>query len=61
VSALPTPTAHGLPEEATIAVPVPADGLTLYRLVEHAEPGTHDFEPKLSRMLRAVAEVIRRQ
>jgi hypothetical protein len=49
VSALPTPTARGLPEAATIAVPVPADGLTLYRLLEHAKPGLGDFEPKLSR------------
>ncbi|MHB1537470.1 MAG: hypothetical protein ACYCYN_03020, partial [Solirubrobacteraceae bacterium] len=40
---LPTPTAHGLSPAATIAVPVPADGLTLYRLLEHAQPSMRDI------------------
>lgn len=46
---LPTPGAHGLPEEATIAVPVPPDGLTLYRLLESETPRLKDFEPNKTR------------
>jgi hypothetical protein len=46
---LPTPAAHGLPADATIAVPVPAAGLTLHRLLEHLAPRVGDFEPNLSR------------
>jgi hypothetical protein len=46
---LPTPAAHGLPDDATIAVPVPAAGLTLHRLLEHEAPRARDFEPKFSR------------
>lgn len=46
---LPTPLAHGLPDDATIAVPLPAGGLTLHRLLEHEAPRARDFEPKLSR------------
>lgn len=59
---LPSPAEHGLPTSATIAVPVPADGLTLYRLLEHETPSEHDFEPKLSRTqakLRGVPELFR--
>jgi hypothetical protein len=62
VSTLPTPTAHGLSEDVTIAVPVPDDGLTLYRLLEHAKPSVGDFEPKLSRsqaQLNHVPELFR--
>jgi hypothetical protein len=46
---LPTPADHGLPDDATIAVPVPAAGLKLYRLLDHEAPRLRDFEPKLSR------------
>lgn len=59
---LPSPDAHGLPETATIAVPVPPDGLTLHRLLEHETPRERDFEPRLSRnqaKLRGVPELFR--
>lgn len=59
---LPSPDAHGLPETATIAVPVPPGGLTLHRLLEHETPSERDFEPKLSRnqaKLRGVPELFR--
>jgi hypothetical protein len=59
---LPSPDAHGLPETATIAVPVPPGGLTLHRLLERETPSERDFEPKLSRnqaKLRGVAELFR--
>ena len=59
---LPSPDAHGLPETATIAVPIPPDGLTLHRLLEHETPSERDFEPKLSRnqaKLRGVPELFR--
>ena len=59
---LPKPEQHGLPEAATIAVPVPVGGLTLHRLLDHETPGERDFEPKLSRAqakLRAVPELFR--
>lgn len=59
---LPSPGAYGLPESATIAVPVPADGLMLHRLLEHETPSEGDFEPKLSRnqaKLRGVPELFR--
>jgi hypothetical protein len=59
---LPTPAEHGLPGTTTIAVPVPFDGLTLYRLLEHESPGERDFEPKLSRnqaRLRGLPELFR--
>jgi len=46
---LPTPAAHGLPDDATIAVPVPVTGLRLHRLLDHEAPRARDFEPKLSR------------
>jgi hypothetical protein len=59
---LPSPNAHGLPETATIAVPVPPDGLALHRLLEHEMPSERDFEPRLSRnqaKLRGVPELFR--
>jgi hypothetical protein len=62
VSPLPTPELHGLPADATIAVPVPAGGLTLQRLLEHEMPSERDFEPRLSRnqaKLRGVPELFR--
>ena len=46
---LPTPADHGLPDDATIVVPVPAATLTLYRLLEHEHAREGDFEPSLSR------------
>lgn len=36
----------GLPSRAVIAVPVPDNGLTLYRLVTNNPPEIEDFEPK---------------
>jgi hypothetical protein len=46
---LPTPADHGLSDDATIAVPIPVEGLTLYRLVEGEAPRIKDFEPALTR------------
>ena len=46
---LPTPADHGLPDDATIVVPIPAPSLTLYRLLEHEYAREGDFEPSLSR------------
>jgi hypothetical protein len=40
---LPTPVPLGLPREAVVAVP--ADGLTLYRLVRSDPPTLRDFLP----------------
>lgn len=60
--ALPRPSEYGLAGEATIAVPVPAEGLTLFRLLEHEAAQERDFEPKLSRSqakLRGVPELFR--
>lgn len=62
MSTLPTPKAYGLSATATIAVPIPAGGLTLYRLLEHSTPSPRDFEPKLSRsqaQLRRLPELFR--
>jgi len=59
---LPTPDAHGLPGDATIAVPVPADDLSLYRLLESEAPRLKDFEPVLTRaqaQLRGIPELFR--
>jgi hypothetical protein len=59
---LPTPADHGLPDDATIVVPVPASGLTLYRLLEHEHAREGDFEPSLSRSqakLRGIPELFR--
>ena len=59
---LPTPDVLGLPEDATIAVPVPAGGLTLHRLLEHETPSERDFEPNLTRnqaKLRGIPELFR--
>jgi hypothetical protein len=59
---LPSPDAHGSPETATIAVPVPRGGLTLHRLLEHETPSERDFEPRLSRnqaKLRGLPELFR--
>ncbi len=43
MTALPTPVPLGLPREAVVAVP--ADGLTLYRLVRSDPPTLRDFRP----------------
>jgi hypothetical protein len=59
---LPVPERHQLPLEATIAVPVPPDGLTLYRLLDGPEPRVKDFEPTQTRpqaQLRGVPELFR--
>ena len=49
MASLPKPDAHGLPETATIAVPVPDDGLRLYRLVDGEVPASRDFEERRTR------------
>jgi hypothetical protein len=46
---LPSPSAHGLADDATIAVPVPAEGLRLFRLIEGEQPTVRDFEERLTR------------
>jgi len=59
---LPTPEAHGLSGDTTIVVPVPADGLTLFRLLETSEPQLSDFEPGWTRpqgQLRGIPEISR--
>lgn len=40
---------HGLPDDATIAVPVPPEGLTLYRLVDGETATVRDFEERRTR------------
>ena len=40
---------HGLPDDATIAVPVPPEGLTLYRLVNGEAATVRDFEERRTR------------
>lgn len=49
MASLPKPREHGLPESATIAVPVPDEGLVLYRLVEGETPTSRDFEERRTR------------
>ncbi|MGH3115397.1 MAG: hypothetical protein ACRDOP_18205 [Gaiellaceae bacterium] len=46
---LPRASDHGLPGGATIAVPVPTEGLTLYRLVDGESPTARDFEERRTR------------
>jgi hypothetical protein len=46
---LPRPSDHGLTGDATIAVPVPAEGVTLYRLVDGESPTIRDFEERRTR------------
>jgi hypothetical protein len=46
---LPSPTAYDLGAEATIVVPVSAEGLIVHRLLEHETPHERDFESRLSR------------
>jgi hypothetical protein len=43
VTELPAPRLLGLPSDAVIAVP--AEGLTLYRLIRGESPTARDFEP----------------
>jgi hypothetical protein len=62
VSPIPASEFYDLPDGATIVVPVPDDGLTLYRLLEHETPSERDFEPNLTRnqaKLRGVPELFR--
>jgi hypothetical protein len=59
---LPVPERHDLPPDATIAVPVPPDGLTAYRLLRGPEPIPKDFEPDYTRpqaQLRGIPELFR--
>lgn len=49
MASLPRAADHGLPETATIAVPVPADGLTVYRLVDGEAPTLRDFDERRTR------------
>jgi hypothetical protein len=46
---LPRASDHELPRDATIAVPVPAEGLTLYRLVDGESPTVRDFDERRTR------------
>ena len=46
---LPTPEAHGLPDDATIAVPATAAGLTFFRLLRSGSPRLEDLEPDWTR------------
>ncbi len=58
---LPTPGAHGLPDDATIVVPV-SDPLTLYRLLAGAQPRVEDFKQGWTRAqarLRGILELFR--
>jgi hypothetical protein len=62
MASLPSPHDHGLPDKATIAVPIPAGGVILHRLLEHETPTERDFEAKLTRTqakLRGVPELVR--
>lgn len=59
---LPVPERHHLDPEAVIAIPVPSDGLTLYRLLRARDPRPEDFEPDYTRpqaQLRAIPELSR--
>jgi len=59
---LPAPKAHGLPDDTVIAVPVPDDGLIVFRLLRGAEPRVEDFEPDYTRpqaQLRRIPELSR--
>lgn len=59
---LPSPEAHGLPTNAAIVVPVPVEGLTLYRLLRGADPRPEDFEPTFTRpqaQIRGIPELFR--
>lgn len=46
---LPTPPEYGLPDDATVVVPIPPAGLTLYRLIETEPPALKDFEERRTR------------
>lgn len=59
---LPVPERHHLAPEAVIAVPVPPDGLTVYRLLRGRDPRPEDFEPDYTRpqaQLRGIPELFR--
>lgn len=59
---LPTPEAYGLPEDATIVVPVSAGSVTLYRPLRSGSPRIEDFEPDWTRpqgQLRRIPELAR--
>jgi hypothetical protein len=46
---LPNPADYGVVAEATIVVPVPAEGLDLFRLLEGETPTVRDFEERRTR------------
>src|SRR6266508_1821938 len=59
---LPRPDAFVLSHESALAVPVPDEGLTAYRLLRGAEPQADDFEPSWTRpqgQLRGIPELFR--
>lgn len=59
---LPSPEAHRLHATAAIVVPVPEEGLTLYRLLRGADPRPEDFEPTFTRpqaQIRGIPELFR--
>jgi hypothetical protein len=59
---LPGPHEHGFTDEATIAVPIPSEGLVLYRLLEGETPRREDFEPGWTRsqaLLQGIPELSR--
>jgi hypothetical protein len=46
---LPNPTDYGVVADATIVVPVPLEGLVLFRLLEGETPTLKDFEERRTR------------
>jgi hypothetical protein len=54
--ALPRPDEHDLAEGTTLVAVVPAEGLTLYRLVDSELPTARDFEER-GRVLRPSGKV----
>ena len=59
---LPSSEALGLPAGSAVAVPVPAGGMTLYRLLRGSTPRLEDFEPHWTRpqaQLRRIPDLFR--
>jgi hypothetical protein len=62
VMPLPRPGDLGLPSIVAIVVPVPDNGLTLFRLMRGPDPRQEDFEPSFTRpqaQLRGILELFR--